>query len=82
MSAIELFLQNAAANRRGEPSAAQRRESARYRAAARHARQLYPGPVGELVFRELSAYADFGFRFAGDGLIPRLVATVLAVPPV
>lgn len=53
-------------------------EKSRYRAAAEHARRIYPGPLGELVHRELTAYAEFGYRMAGDGLIPRLTADVLA----
>jgi hypothetical protein len=40
---------------------------------------MYPGPLGELVFRELHAYADFGYRLDNDGLIPRLATAVLAV---
>lgn len=52
-------------------------ERSRYRAAAGRPRRIHPGPVGELVFRELTAYAEFGHRF-GDGLIPRLAAAVLA----
>jgi hypothetical protein len=51
-------------------------EKARYRAAALHGRRIYPGPLGELVHRELTAYADFGFRFKDDGLIPRLAAAI------
>lgn len=53
-------------------------DRSRYRAAAGHARRVYPGPLGELVFRELSAYAEFGYRLDTDGLIPRLAAAVLA----
>lgn len=56
-------------------------ERSRYRAAARHARRLYPGPLGELVFRELTAYADFGYRLDNDGLLPRLTTTLLATRP-
>lgn len=52
-------------------------ERSRCWAAARHALRVYPGPLGELVFRELRAYADFGYRFGKDGLIQRLAATVL-----
>ncbi|GAA4702462.1 hypothetical protein GCM10023215_47160 [Pseudonocardia yuanmonensis] len=52
-------------------------EKSRYRAAARLARRLFPGPIGELAHRELTAYADFGYRFSTDGLIPRLAAVVL-----
>lgn len=56
-------------------------EQVRFRAAARDARRLLPGPVGELVHRELTAYAEFGYRFGDDGLIERLAAAVLAMPP-
>jgi hypothetical protein len=54
-------------------------ESARIRAAALHARRVMPGPLGELVYRELSAYAEFGHRFTADALIPRLTTEILAV---
>lgn len=64
---------------RGDATQMPMHERARYRAAAGHARRIYPGPLGELVFRELTAYADFGYRLAGDGLIPRLATAVLAV---
>lgn len=64
---------------RGDAPGLQRHEAARYRAAAGHARRVYPGPLGELVSRELSAYAEFGYRFDDDGLIPRLAAAVLAL---
>lgn len=53
-------------------------ESARLRTAALQARRSYPGPLGELVSRELTAYADFGYRLSNDGLIPRLATAVLA----
>jgi hypothetical protein len=55
-------------------------EKSRLRAAARHARQVYPGDIGELIFRELTAYADFGIRFSVDALIPRLATQILAMP--
>ena len=35
-------------------------------------------PLGELVLRELTAYADFGYRLSSDALIPRLATAVLA----
>ena len=53
-------------------------ERSRYRAAAGHARRVYPGALGELVQRELTAHADFGYRFGRDDLIARLAAAVLA----
>jgi hypothetical protein len=55
-------------------------EARRFRAAAVRARRIYPGPIGELVYRELDAYAEFGHRLGDDGLILRLAAAVLAVP--
>ncbi|MCD2195172.1 hypothetical protein LQ327_17535 [Actinomycetospora endophytica] len=55
-------------------------EKSRLRAAAHHARRALPGPVGDLVSRELVAYADFGHRMTVDSLIHRLAADVLARP--
>jgi hypothetical protein len=57
----------------------QTHEKSRIRAAARHARRVYPGDVGELLYRELSAYAEFGLRFSVDALIPRLATQILAM---
>ncbi|HVL85514.1 MAG TPA: hypothetical protein VM367_14690 [Pseudonocardia sp.] len=51
-----------------------------YRAAAGRALRVLPGPLGQLVARELIAYADFGYRFRVDALVPRLAAHVLALP--
>jgi hypothetical protein len=66
-----------------EPTAApgllELHERSRIRAAARHARRVYPGEVGELIHRELIAYAEFGIRFSVDALIPRLAARILAM---
>jgi hypothetical protein len=63
---------------RGDAPELQLHERSRYRAAAGHARRVYPGPLGELAYRELNAYAEFGYRFSDDGLISRLAAAVLA----
>ena len=63
---------------RGDAPPLLQRERSQIRAAGLHARRLYPGPLGELVFRELTAYADFGYQFAADALIPRLAAEILA----
>lgn len=65
---------------RGDAEALRRHECSRYRAAAAHARHILHGPLGELVARELTAYADFGYRFTGDALIPRLATQILATP--
>jgi hypothetical protein len=62
----------------GSAPALETHERSRVRAAALHARRLYPGGLGELAYRELVAYADFGYRFAADALIPRLAAEILA----
>jgi hypothetical protein len=53
-------------------------ERAVYRAAAEHALREYPGALGELVHRELQAFADFGYRLAGDRLVARLAAELLS----
>jgi hypothetical protein len=63
---------------RGDAPVLHLHERSRMRAAALHARRLYPGAVGELLHRELTAYADFGYQFAADALIPRLAAEILA----
>ena len=68
----------ASAPLRGDATTLPLHERSRMRAAALHARRLYPGGLGELVYRELVAYADFGYRFAADALIPRLAAEILA----
>jgi len=55
-------------------------EASRLRAAAHHAKRAYPGAIGELVARELTAHAEFGYRFAADGLLTRLATEVLGTP--
>jgi hypothetical protein len=65
----------------GDAARMQFHEVSRCRAAAQYARRLYPGPLGELVFRELNAHAELGYRFTNDGLIPRLVIAILATRP-
>jgi hypothetical protein len=59
----------------GELDGAERRM---YLDAAEHALRAYPGALGELVHRELRAFADFGYRLAGDGLVARLAVEVLS----
>lgn len=55
-------------------------ERMRVRAAAFRATRLYPGPVGELVQRELLTWEEFGYRLGGGQLVMRLVAEVLRTP--
>ncbi|MDN5917538.1 MAG: hypothetical protein L0I76_20995 [Pseudonocardia sp.] len=51
-------------------------------AAADQAVTAYPGPVGELVRREIRAHLDFGHRFGNDAaLVARLVRDVLGTEP-
>ncbi|GAA2882494.1 hypothetical protein GCM10010472_45750 [Pseudonocardia halophobica] len=56
-------------------------DQSRLRGAARHARLVLPGTIGEVIARELTAYADFGRRFQNDPLIDRLAQEVLAIRP-
>ena len=49
--------------------------------AARRALDRYPGPVGQLLQREIQAYLEFGHRFAKASLITRLVEDLLEPPP-
>jgi hypothetical protein len=55
-------------------------ELSRLRTAALRARRVYPGELGELVSRELSAFAEFGVRFAADAMMSRVADLVLAAP--
>ena len=55
-------------------------EKMRLRAAAFRATRLHPGPVGELVSRELLTWEEFGYRLGGAQLVMRLVDHVLAAP--
>jgi len=55
-------------------------DRAKLMTTALRARRVYPGPVGELIARELSSWADMGFRYGGGSTIAKLVAAVLAAP--
>ena len=55
-------------------------EKMRLRAAGFRATRLYPGPVGELLSRELLTWEEFGYRLGGHRLIMRLVDHVLTTP--
>lgn len=48
-------------------------ERSRLRAQAFRAKQVYPGPVGELISRELLAFEEFGYRLAAGALVMSLV---------
>ena len=53
-------------------------DRARARKAAYRATRVYPGPVGELIARELLVWDQFAFRITQGGLIERLIDDVLA----
>ena len=48
-------------------------------AAAHRAKRLFPGPVGECLFRELDGFAQWGYRMDQSGLMPRLVAHIMTL---
>jgi hypothetical protein len=50
------------------------------RTAAFRATRVYPGPVGELLCRELLDWEEFGYRFGGGALITRLVDHLSSTP--
>ena len=62
------------------PGRMDQHEKTRLRAAAFRVTHLYPGPVGELLSRELLVWEEFGYRLGGDQLIMRLVDHVLKAP--
>jgi hypothetical protein len=49
-------------------------------AAARWAPMAFPGPIGELISREIHAYLNFGLRFTGGGFIAAVGEQVLNAP--
>lgn len=58
-------------------------EKTRLRAAAYRAKKLYPGPVGEVLYREIEVWYEFGYRFGGNALIGSVVDQILKteIPP-
>lgn len=60
-----------------EPAPMDHHEKMRIRAAAFRATRVYPGPVGELISRELLSWEDFGYRLGGNRLVMDLVEHVL-----
>jgi hypothetical protein len=55
-------------------------DKSRFRAAAFRVTRLYPGPVGELLSREILTWEEFGYRLGGSGLMLKLVDYVLKTP--
>lgn len=52
-------------------------ERMRLRAAAFRATRVYPGPVGELLSRELLSWEEFGYRLGSSGLVMGIVDAVM-----
>jgi hypothetical protein len=63
-----------------DPAPMDHHEKMRLRAAAFRATRLYPGPVGELVSRELLTWEEFGYRLGSQQLVMRIVDHVLTTP--
>jgi len=55
-------------------------EKMRMRAAAFRVTRLLPGPLGELLAREILTWEEFGYRLSGSGLILRAVDEILKAP--
>lgn len=53
-------------------------ELMRIRKAAFRATRVYPGPVGQLISRELFEWSDFGWRLGGKCLVIELVDHVMS----
>ena len=52
-------------------------ERQRFRAAAFRATRLYPGPIGEMLSRELISWEEFGFRFGSGALLRGVVEEIM-----
>ena len=55
-------------------------EKMRMRAAAFRALKLFPGPIGELLSREILTWEEFGYRFGSSSLIWAAVDRILKMP--
>ena len=55
-------------------------ERMRLRAAALRATRVYPGPIGELLSRELLLWEEFGYRLGTAGLIHGVVDAIMTAP--
>lgn len=62
------------------PPFLEQHERARLKAAAARARHLFPGPVGEFIFRELTGWESVGLKFDQDGTTSRAVAAIMNAP--
>jgi hypothetical protein len=62
------------------PPALEHTQKMNIRAAAFRATRLYPGPVGQLISRELLAAEEFGYLGDSSGLTRQLVEHVMDAP--
>jgi hypothetical protein len=62
------------------PAYLEQHEQARLKAAAARARNLFPGPVGEFIYRELTGWGSCGMRFDQDGVTSRAIAAIMNAP--
>jgi hypothetical protein len=63
------------------PAVADHAERSVYRKAAFYATRAYPGPVGELLSRELLAIDEFGYRIDHKSLGHRVATHILEQIP-
>jgi hypothetical protein len=52
----------------------------RIRSAAFRACRVYPGPVGQLIAKELNTWEEFGMRLGGHSLIMQVVEAIEQTP--
>lgn len=52
-------------------------EQSRVSAAGHRAKRMFPGPIGELLHREIDAWAHWGYRIDQSGLLPRVVDHIM-----
>lgn len=61
----------------GKPDAS---EKERVKNAARHARLIFPGPIGEYLGTELDSWAAMSLRFDDRGKTNQLITALFAIP--
>lgn len=59
-----------------EPAGMDSQQHMRLRAAAFRAQKLWPGPIGNLIYREIINWESFGYQLGGHGEVMQLVAAI------
>lgn len=62
------------------PVALDHYEKMQIRQAAFKATRIFPGPIGEVLSREILTWEEFGYRFGSGSLMRRLIAEILKAP--